>query len=133
MLRRFTGLHTCLVLLLAFVMGPFQHVHQSRDTHHGSGDHDEVSTFIHAHPYGISVADPADDHTRIDDRHGAHAAWSLDTFTILSDTPQFLFVPAESKVLPFVPAESLFAVEVTAIRGHDPPSLEHRSPRAPPV
>jgi len=129
MLRRLAGLQTCLAFLLAFVMGPFQHVHHSQDAHHD----DEVATLVHAHPYGISFAGASDHHARIDDVHGPHAAWSLDTFTILTHTSQFLFVPPESKVLPYVPAEPFFALAVVEIRGHDPPHLEHLSPRAPPV
>src|SRR5438445_5707607 len=132
MLRRFAGLQTCLALVLAFAMGPFQHVHQSQD-HHPGGQDEEVSTLVHAHPYGISVAVTADGHARIDDLHHAHAAWSLETFTILPPLPQVFFFQPESKVLPLEPAESFFAVEMAERRGHDPPPLERLSPRAPPL
>jgi hypothetical protein len=98
MLRRLAGLQTCMALLVAFAMGPFQHVHRSQDQH--PGGQDEVSTLVHSHPYGISVASAPDGRARIDDCHAAHAAWSLDTFTILPPMPQVLFFQAESKVLP---------------------------------
>jgi hypothetical protein len=134
MLRRLAGLQACLALLLALVMGPFQHVHRSHNFHDGGVDHDdEVSTLVHAHPYGISLRDAHDGRVRIDDRHGSHTAWSLDTFTLLPTSPQFIFIPAESVILPFVAAESFSAMEVTETRGHDPPPLDRLSPRAPPV
>lgn len=132
MVRRLAGLQTCLALVLAFAMGPFQHVHVPGH-HHSGGDQDELSAIIHSHLYDISVADGAETGCRVKDSDGSHTAWTLDTFTILLHILQDLFLQPESKVLPFVPAESLFTVEVAEIRGHDPPPLEHLSPRAPPV
>jgi len=121
-----------MALLVAFAMGPFQHVHQSRH-HHQGGQDEEVSTLVHAHPYGISVAGAPDGRARINDSHGSHAAWSVDTFTIISPIPEVLFFPSEPRVLPHVPAESFFAVDVDELGGHAPPPLERLSPRAPPL
>jgi hypothetical protein len=115
MVRRAAGLQVCVALLLAFVMGPFQHVHQPGTHHHDGPGHDEDVAVVHAHPFGISVASAPDGRVRIEGSHTSHAAWSLDTFTIL------------------LPAESVGTVRFTKVRGHDPPCLERLSPRAPPV
>jgi hypothetical protein len=133
MVRRAAGLQICVALFLAFAMGPFQHVHQPGTHHHDGPGHDEDVTVVHAHPFGISVASAPDGRVRIEGSHTSHAAWSLDTFTILSQIPQFFFTPTESPILLFVPAESVGTVRFTEVRGHDPPCVERLSPRAPPV
>jgi hypothetical protein len=132
MAHRLVGFGTCLAMVWALLMGPFQHVHERHDAHHGSEGHDELP-LVHTHPYGISFSAGPDGQRRIQDSHGSHAAWSLDTFTVILDAPQFLFLPTESKVRSAVPAESFFTAELTEARSHDPPTLSHLFPRAPPV
>jgi hypothetical protein len=126
-MRSFTGLQTCFTLLLAFVLAPFQHVHNGS----GSDDHDHA--LIHAHFYS-----PSAQHT---DRHGLEledsdddhaAAWSLDTFTLELAAGIAPIVPSRGLVLRFVPSVSFDPVEIVEERGHDPPCLDRSIPRAPP-
>jgi len=127
-MRCFTGAQTCLTLLLAFLLAPFQHVHSGT----GSGDHDH-SGLIHAHFYnpsaqrgyrhGLELEDSDDDHA---------AAWSLDTFTLELTAGLAPFVPSRGPVLQFVPSVTFQPVEVVEECGHDPPCVDRSIPRAPP-
>jgi hypothetical protein len=123
-MRGIAALQTCMALLLAFFLAPFQHVH----TGHGSDT-------VHAHfyhfqgagraeePHGSPALDSDDDHA---------SARSLDTFTLVLTAGLSLFVPPQGRVLLFVPAETFQPVEVVEECGHDPPSAGRSIPRAPP-
>jgi hypothetical protein len=132
-MRCFAALQTCLALLLAFLLAPFQHVH----TGHGSGPDHDHSGLIHAHFYTHFESVPASRAERhsqeIDDTDDDHAAaWSLDTVTLVLTAGLSPFaLPQEPAVL-FVPAQTFHPVAVVEERGHDPPSLDRSIPRAPP-
>ena len=125
-MRSIAALPTCLALVLAFVLAPFQHVHT------GVADHDH-SGLIHAHfysvpgpqaePGGLRIVDPDDDHA---------AAWSLDTFTLVLSAGLAVFAPPRGLVLLFVPPEVFHPIQIVEERGHDPPLTDRSIPRAPP-
>ena len=128
-MRCLAALQTCLAVVLAFFVAPFQHVHP------GSGpgaDHDQ-SGILHANfhaptraveeQHGLEVVGPDDDHD---------AVWSLDTFTLVLTTSLAPFVPSRGPVLLFAPPTTFEPVEVVEERGHDPPAFAVSIPRAPP-
>jgi hypothetical protein len=125
-MRCIAALQTCLALVLAFVLAPFQHVHT------GGADHDH-SGIIHAHfysvpglqaePGGPRIVDPDDDHA---------AAWSLDTFTLVMPVGLSPFALPRGRVVVLLPAEVYQPVQIVEERGHDPPSIDRSIPRAPP-
>jgi hypothetical protein len=129
-MRRIATLQTCIALLVAFFLAPFQHVHTGPDH-----DHSEL---IHAHFYHFHGADRSveavhgpqfadfDD----DDHADAH---SMDTFTIEIAAALAPFVPSRGPVLAFVPSATFQPVEVVEERGHDPPCIDRSIPRAPPA
>src|ERR1700704_4727687 len=81
-MRRVAALQTCVSLVLAFCLAPFQHVH---------GDHDH-GVLVHAHPYAQARSHEDSGGARIDDVDDHPSVKSLDTFTLA-------FAP---RVLPFV-------------------------------
>jgi hypothetical protein len=132
-MRYLAALQTCLALLLAFVLAPFQHVH----TGHGSGPDHDHSGLIHAHFYTHFVSVPASrtDHRgqEIDDTDDDHAAaWSLDTFTLVLTAGLSPFALPQGPAVLFVPSQTFQPVAVVEERGHDPPSFDRSIPRAPP-
>jgi hypothetical protein len=129
-MRRIAALQTCIALLAAFFLAPFQHVHTGQDH-----DHSEI---IHAHFYHFHVADRSVEvvnGTQIaafdDDDHAE--ARSLDTFTIELASALAPFVLPRGPVLAFVPFDTFQPVEVVEERGHDPPCVDRSIPRAPPA
>jgi hypothetical protein len=128
-MRGFIGAQTCLTLLLAFLLAPFQHVHTG-----ASGDHDhDHAGLIHAHFYSVPVARGDHHGLEFDDADDDHAAArSLDTFTLVLTDGLAPFVPSRGLVLRFVPAVTFEPVEVVEECGHDPPCLDRSIPRAPP-
>src|SRR5215471_18720407 len=111
-MRCVAAFQTCLVLLLAFVIAPFEHVH----TGHGSGaDHDH-SGLIHSHFYRLSSVDrsvDAQNELRLvdadDDDHAT--AKSLDTFTLVLTNGLAPFVPTRGLVLLLAAPETFGPVE----------------------
>ena len=128
-MRCIAALQTCLALLLAFFLAPFEHVHTGQQS---GGDHDH-SGLIHAHfysvpalrgsPYGREFQDFDDDHA---------AAWSLDTFTLVLTAGLAPFVPSRGLVLPFVPSVTFEPIAVVEECSHGPPRIGRSIPRAPP-
>jgi hypothetical protein len=128
-MRCIVALQTCLALLLAFLLAPFQHVHAAQ----GSGTDHDHSTIIHAHFYETLPARVERDGPQVDDFDDDHAtARSLDTFTLVITASLSPFVPSLGLALLFVPSETFHPVEVVEQRGHDPPCLDRSIPRAPP-
>ena len=128
-MRCIAALQTCVALLLAFFLAPFEHVHAGPQS---GTDHDHSGT-IHAHFYSVP-ASRGDHHgpelQDFDDDHAA--AWSLDTFTLEFAAGLALFVPSRGLVLSFVPSTTFEPVEVVEECGHDPPCVDRSIPRAPP-
>jgi hypothetical protein len=129
-MRRIATLQTCIALLVAFLLAPFQHVHTGTDHDHSELLH---AHFYHFHaaadlleePRGAQFADFDDD-----DHADAH---SLDTFTIEIAAALAPFIPSRGPVLAFVPSKTVHPVEVVEERGHDPPCVDRSIPRAPPA
>ncbi len=123
------ALQTCLALLLAFFVAPFQHVHPG-----GTGaDHDHAAV-VHAHFYSVHVNATERRGSQIaaadDDDHDA--VWSVDTFTLALTAAIAPFIASRGSVLRFVPVQVFAPVEIVEERGHDPPSVDRSIPRAPP-
>jgi hypothetical protein len=132
-MRRFAAVQTCLTLLLAFLLAPFQHVHTGR----GSGPEHDHAGLIHAHFYMHFESVPASGAERhsqeIDDADDDHAAaWSLDTFTLVLTAGLSPFVLPQEPAPDFVPSETFQPVALVEERGHSPPPLDRSIPRAPP-
>lgn len=130
-MRFLTAIPTCVALLLAFALAPFQHVHTG-----GAGDDD--AGLIHAHFYAHVESLPASRAEQsgpvIDDVDDDHVAvWSVDTFTLVLTAAFVPFVPAPEAVLLFVPTYTFQPVEIVEQRGHDPPCIDRSIPRAPPA
>jgi hypothetical protein len=128
-MRRVAALQTCLALLLAFFVAPFEHVH----TGGGPGaDHDH-SGLIHAHFYSVSRPVGKRHGSELVDSDDDHAtAWSVDTFTLVLTAGLSPFVPSLGHVLLFAPSATFSPVAVVEERGHDPPLVDRSNPRAPP-
>src|SRR5258708_4766215 len=132
-MRCFAALQTCLALLLAFLLAPFQHVH----TGQGSGPEHDHAGLIHAHFYthfeGVPASRAEHRGQEIDDPADAHAAaWSLDTFTLVLTAGLAPFVLPQGPAVLFVPSKTLQPAAVVEERGHDPPTFDRSIPRAPP-
>jgi hypothetical protein len=126
-MRCATALQTCLAVLLAFFVSPFQHVH--------SGSEHDHSVMMHAHFYHIAPAHKQHhDGPRLqdadDDDHDA--VWSVDSFTLVPTAVPTLFAPAPAAVAFLVRAVPVAWVDVVEERGHDPPQIDRSIPRAPP-
>lgn len=112
-------------LLLGFYQAPFAHIHPD-DT-----DHPVTSTPVHWHVHhqgppssACSISAATDDDDAIDVGWNAQAC----SFTQIP----FDFTVVEP-VAPPVIAFSAMPVLIPHRRGHDPPELASRSPRAPPL
>lgn len=132
MMRCFAALQTCLALLLAFFVAPFQHVHTGPDSDHGHAG------LIHAHFYNVhsnSVSGFVEEHQgrQLVDSDDHATARALDTFTLVLTTGLSPFIPSLGGVFPFVLSDTFQPVEVVEERGHDPPCLDRSIPRAPPA
>src|SRR5277367_5407814 len=90
MMRCLAALQTCLALVLAFFVSPFQHVHPG-------SDHDHAAT-MHAHFYPVASLHEHQGGPRLedadDDDHDA--VWSVDSFTLVPTAALTLFVPASA-------------------------------------
>jgi hypothetical protein len=95
-MRCFAALQTCLPLLLAFFVSPFQHVHLG-------SDHDHSAT-MPAHFYRIAAAPVQHEGLSLqdadDDDHDA--VWSVDSFTLVPTPVLTLVVPTRAAEAFFV-------------------------------
>src|SRR6516162_5474849 len=111
-------------LLLGFVQAPFFHIHPE------DLDHAPTSTLLHVHLHlapaalGPVIAPYTADDDAID------VGWNLLRPTIVSLA--FNFVASEA-VGVALPAPVSAATPVPDRRGHDPPGLKPKQPRAPPA
>ena len=129
-MRRALAVETCLVVTLAFLIAPFQHVH----TVSGQHEHTESGT-IHAHFY-VSRVTPAQPHgVQIEaDDDGDHAhTWQVDTFTVRQPSAPALSLPLQCSLIDFAPERTFNPVAEVEQQGHDPPQRRSSSPRAPPL
>jgi hypothetical protein len=124
-MRRFAALQTCVGLLTAFLLAPFQHVH--------TGDGHDHAGLIHAHFYNIAA--PLTKHTgrQFDDLDDHRAVWQVDTFTLVMTAGIPPFIPSRAQASLFVPSPAFEPVAIVEECGHDPPSAGQPVPRAPPA
>lgn len=128
-MRRFAALPTCVALLTAFVLAPFQHIH----TGYGHGaDHDHAG-LVHAHFYSIPAAPAKHTGRQFDDDDDHGAIRLVNTFTLVVTAGVPPFIPSRAEALLFAPSPVFEPVAVVEERGHDPPSASPLVPRAPPA
>lgn len=132
-MRRVVVPPVCLVLLSAFFLAPYQHVHLGTNRVAGA-DHDHADVIVHTHFYVESIRINRSGGSNLKDSHGDHASQLLDIFTPLPQASLSEFALPELWLLLFPPSDLLAgSVEVTEPCGHDPPLLDFSVPRAPPV
>jgi hypothetical protein len=120
-----TSVLLSLALLVAFVQAPFLHTHQHESTQRHAG------AFLHfhvrsAHPLGKSPEFRGLDPNEDAQYQGWFSATATDSGSMIP------VIHAQPSTLP-APELSGWSTETPIRSGHDPPLLNPRSPRAPPV
>lgn len=126
-MRFVTAIPTCLALLQAFLVSPFQHVHPG-------GDHDHGAT-MHAHFYRLTPHVERNSGVQLegtdDDDHDA--VWSVDSFTVVPAAAFTIAPPTWAAVQLLYPPLPVAWVDGVEECGHDPPcDSSPLIPRAPP-
>lgn len=122
-MRRVAALQTCVSLVLALCLAPFQHVHEDHD--HG--------VLVHAHPYTQSRGHEHSRGAQIDDVDDHARVKSLDTFT-LAFAPRIVpFVLAGGLVLEPVSLAAPEPINIVEACAHDPPHADLAISRGPPA
>ena len=122
-MRQAAALQTCVSLVLALCLAPFQHVHEDHD--HG--------VLVHTHPYAQPRAHENSRGAHMDDVDDHASVKSLDTFTLAFAPSVAPFVLPRGPVLEPVsltPPEPINIVEACA---HDPPDADLSISRGPPA
>ena len=115
---------SAVALLWGFYQAPFAHIHAD-DT-----DHPVTSTPVHWHVHHQSPPNPACSITAPVDDDDVDVGWNARTCSF-TQVP-FSFMAAEPVALPIVTLSTV-PVLIPQPRGHDPPELASKSPRAPPL
>jgi hypothetical protein len=141
-MRRFLVLQGCLALLFALFLAPYEHVHSGQCNGRESNGVFDNSTVVHAHPFLFSHVH-ADvfslrhgkkgDAARVEESSDEHAAWWLNSSSLILHGAILLFVAQHSTALSAPAASSFTTAETVEERGHDPPPLDCSVPRAPPA
>ncbi|HEY7338612.1 MAG TPA: hypothetical protein VH639_27235 [Bryobacteraceae bacterium] len=125
-MRCYIALQTCLALLLALLLAPFQHVHTGPDH-----DHDGV---VHAHFYRLQALPAPPNGPQLADLDDDHAnARSLDTFTLVISASPAPLALSRGSALPSLLIESFPRLVPVEERGNSPPIADPSIPRAPPA
>jgi hypothetical protein len=128
-MRRVTALVIAVLLLPAFALAPFTHVHVS-----GHGE-DRV-TVVHSHfsPHSSPHAAHSPIESVNENDHHSHPAFQVDLFQFLTNAPLpvVIALPTSSFVEPQVEVLTN-RYPLTAACSHDPPLARSPSIRAPPV
>lgn len=122
-MRRATALQTCISLVLALCLAPFQHVHEDHD--HG--------VLVHAHPYAQQRVHEHSRGAQIDDVDDHASVKSLDTFTLAFAPRVVPFVLAGGSVLEPISLTAPQPIEVVEECAHDPPDANLPVSRGPPA
>ena len=126
--RSAAALHTCVALLLAFAMAPFEHVHSG-----DSKDHDHPA-LIHTHFFEFHVSQHTSGGPAFDDADDDHAsAWQSNSFTLVVPAAATPFVLSRSQAIDVILTEAPEPVVAVETRAHDPPATPLVSPRPPPA
>jgi hypothetical protein len=122
-MRRATALPTCVCLVLAFCLAPFQHVHVDHD--HG--------ILVHAHPYASARSHENSGGARIDDVDDHASVKSLDTFTLAFAPRVAPVVLTKGPVLEPVSLAGPEPINIVEACAHDPPDADLFICRGPPA
>jgi len=122
-MRRIAALQTCVSLVLALCLAPFQHVHE--DHSHG--------VLVHAHLYAQAPAHEHSSGTKVDDVDDHASVKSLDTFTLAFAPRIVLLIPVGGSVLAPTPLTAPQTVEIVDACAHDPPDADLSISRGPPA
>jgi len=122
-MRRIAALQTCVSLVLALCLAPFQHVHEDHD--HG--------VLVHAHPYTQARAHEHSSGAQIDDVDDHAGVKSLDTFTLVFAPSAAPFVLPSSPVLEPVSLTAPEPLNIVEACAHDPPDADLSISRGPPA
>jgi hypothetical protein len=122
-MRRVAALQTCVSLVLALCLAPFQHLHEDHD--HG--------VLVHAHLYSQLRTQEHSDGPQIDDVDDHSTVRSLDTFTLAFAPRLAPFVLTGGSVLEPVSLAAPEPVDVVEACAHDPPDVDLSISRGPPA
>ncbi len=122
-MRRVAALQTCVSLVLALCLAPFEHVHEDHD--HG--------VLVHAHPYAQARVHEHSRGAQIDDVDDHAHVTSLDTFTLAFAPTLAPFVMPRGPVLELVSLAAPEPINVVEACAHDPPDADLSIPRGPPA
>jgi hypothetical protein len=122
-MRRLAALQTCVSLVLALCLAPFQHVHEDHD--HG--------VLIHAHPYAQARVHEHSRGAQIDDVDDHASVKSLDTFTLAFAPKVAPVVLTRGPVLEPVSLAAPEPINIVDACAHDPPDADLSISRGPPA
>ena len=122
-MRRATVLQTCVSLVLALCLAPFQHVHEDHDHNILVHSHFYAQARIHEHSRGAQI-DDVDDHASVK---------SLDTFTLAFAPDAAPFVMPRGVVLEPVSITAIEPINIVEACAHDPPDVDLSISRGPPA
>jgi len=112
-------------LLWGFLQAPFDHIHPE------DLDHSMTSGPVHVHGHKASTGHGPFIAPRTDDDDEIDVLWSVATSADVVVHPS---AELDERVSVSSPARSVVAVVIPQLaRGHDPPKLSRKIPRAPPV
>src|ERR1700728_2604563 len=107
-MRCVAALQTCLALVLAFFVSPFQHVHPGSDHEH--------SATMHAHFYRIASVQEQHSGPQLEDDDDDDV-WSVDSFTLIPTAALTLFVPTRAADECFIRPMPVACVDAVEQRG----------------
>ena len=123
-MRRAQGMLMCLLLVQAFCLAQYQHVHFER----------AAGVVVHAHFFTLSPHASGATGEAIEDNDDDHRdARSVDTFQIVLVPDEIPLIPTEGQVVQPVASEVRLPAEFVHECAHDPPIGRRISPRAPPA
>jgi len=122
-MRRIAALQTCVSLVLALCLAPFQHVHE---------DHDH-SVLVHAHLYAPARVHEHSRGAQIDDVDDHASVKSLDTFTLAFAPSVAPFALPRGPVLELVSLTAFEPIAIVDACAHDPPDADLSISRGPPA
>jgi hypothetical protein len=122
-MRRAAALQTCVSLVLALCLAPFQHVHEGHDHNVLVHSHFYAQARIHERSRGAQI-DDVDDHASVK---------SLDTFTLAFAPGAAPFVMPRGVVLEPVSITAIEPINIVEACAHDPPDVDLSISRGPPA
>jgi len=122
-MRRAAALQTCVSLVLALCLAPFQHVHE---------DHDH-SVLVHSHFYGQARIHEHSRGAQIDDLDDHASVKSLDTFTLAFAPKVAPVVLTRGPVLEPVSLAAPEPINIVDACAHDPPDADLSISPGPPA